>query len=132
MADNEKKQVVLLVDDDEDFRLQQKLHLEKAGYAVIEAYSRKLAEELLKKEKPDIAIVDLMMEDKDDGFILCYHMKKMDNPIPVILVTAVTSETGYSFGASNEDERHWIKADAILAKPVRFEQLKQEIDRLLP
>ncbi len=35
------------------------------------------------------------------------------------------------FDAATDEERSWIKADAMLAKPIRFEQLKREIDRLL-
>jgi two-component system, OmpR family, response regulator len=121
---------VLLVDDDEDFRLQQKLMLENAGYRVVEAANRPEGEALLEKEKPDAAIVDLMMEEVDDGFALCYHIKKSKG-IPVIMVTGVTAETGYEFESGTDEERNWIKADAVLAKPVRAEQLLGEIKRLL-
>ena len=78
---------------------------------------------MLAQTRPDLAIVDLMMEYKDSGFALCYHIKKKDPSIPVILVTAVTSETGLEFDAATEEERSWVKADAMLAKPLRFEQL---------
>ena len=49
----------------------------------------------------------------------------------MILVTAVTSETGLVFDPTSPAERAWVGADAVLAKPIRFEQLKREIDRLL-
>lgn len=129
MADSSK--TVLVVDDDVDFLAQEKLHLERAGYRVITAGSRKEAEELLEKERPDLALVDLMMEEVDGGFTLCYHIKRKDPTIPVIMVTAVASETGMGFDAATSEERQWVKADAMLAKPVRFEQLKREVDRLL-
>ncbi len=57
-------------------------------------------------------------------------MKKKYPGMPVVLVTAVTSETGLEFDAATDEERSWVKADALLAKPVRFEQLKREIERL--
>ena len=79
-----------------------------------------------------MAIVDLMMENFDDGFRLCYKIKKADKNIPVILVTGVAGETGMDFDASTNEERSWIKADVVLDKPIRFEQLKREMDRLLP
>jgi hypothetical protein len=47
------------------------------------------------------------------------------------LVTAVTSETGLEFDAATEEERSWVKADAMLAKPLRFEQLLAELRQLL-
>lgn len=122
---------ILIVDDDPDLLLQLGLQLKAAGYGVLEADSQKAAEELLKTTKPDMAILDLMMEDKDGGFILSHHIKALDPSIPVIIVTAVTHETGIEFGVTSPEDREWIKADAILAKPVRFEQLNREIERLL-
>ncbi len=122
---------VLVVDDDADFLEQHKLMLESVGYNVITADSQARAEEILKETKPNLAIVDLMMEHADGGFALCYHIKKLDSNIPVILVTAVASETGLEFDAATTEERSWVKADAFLAKPVRFEQLQHEINTLL-
>ena len=65
------------------------------------------------------------------AWYLCHRIRKKDPSIPVILVTSVNSETGMEFNAATDQERSWIKADALLAKPVRFEQLRREIDRLL-
>ena len=72
-----------------------------------------------------------MMEDPDAGFMLCHHIRKKDPSIPVILVTSVNSETGLDFDMATDEERVWIQADALLSKPIRFEQFKREIDRLL-
>jgi CheY-like chemotaxis protein len=121
---------ILLVDDDIDYLAATRLQLEAAGYEVIVAESPGEARERLAAQKPDAAIVDLMMEAPDDGFALCYHIKKADPAIPVILVTAVTSETGIEFDATTGEDKAWIKADALLAKPVRFEQLQHELRRL--
>lgn len=128
---NADAKTVLVVDDDVDFLEQQRLLLQAAGYNVIAAEGQKAAEKALQQTRPDLAVVDLMMEHMDGGFALCYRIKKLDPAIPVILVTAVTSETGLGFDAATDEERSWVRADAMLAKPVRFEQLKKEIDRLL-
>jgi DNA-binding response OmpR family regulator len=125
------QKTILVVDDDFDFSQQQKLQLEAAGFNVLLADSQRRAEEMLSQTRPDAAVVDLMMEYKDSGFALCYHIKKKDSSIPVILVTAVTSETGLEFDAATEEERSWVKADAMLAKPLRFEQLLAELHQLL-
>jgi len=131
MTTDSASKTVLLVDDDVDFRTQLQLQLQAAGYTVIEAESQQEAEELLAGTRPDLAVVDLMMEHMDGGFALCYHIKRKDPQIPVILVTGVTAETGLEFDVATDDERAWIKADAWLSKPVRFEQLQREIERLL-
>jgi len=125
------KTTVLLVDDDLDFLEQHKLLLLAKGFEVLTAESQAQAEELLKTARPDVAVLDLMLEHVDGGFALCYHIKKLDPKIPVILVTAVTSETSLAFDASTAEERRWVKADVLLPKPIRFEQLLREINRLL-
>jgi hypothetical protein len=49
----------------------------------------------------------------------------------VILATAVSRETGLSFGLDSEQEKAWIRADRYLEKGVRPEQLDNEIMKLL-
>lgn len=122
---------VLIVDDDEDFLLQQEICLKKAGYRVRTAAGRKEAELLVEKEKIDCAVIDLMMEEVDGGFVLAHHLKAANPALPVIMVTAVTSETGLNFGTMAEGEKKWVKADVVLAKPIRYEQLIREVQRLL-
>jgi len=124
------RKTVLLVDDDQDFLLQQKTLLQAAGFDVAVAQGRAEAETVLQKSRPDLAVVDLMMEHMDDGFALCHEIKTNWPNVPVILVTAVARETGLEFDPNAPKGGSWIKADAMLAKPIRFEQLKREIDRL--
>jgi len=122
---------LLVVDDDLDMLEQTKIHMEAAGFEVVTAESEKQATELLKTYKPDLAILDLMMENHDSGFILSYKIKKKDPKIPVIIVTAVTSQTGIDFDVTTSDESSWIKADAVIAKDIRYEQLIGDVNRLL-
>ena len=121
---------VLLVDNDLNVLSQCKTQLEQAGYAVKTAESRREAEEKLAAGKPDLVITELMLEHADAGFTLCHHVKQLDATLPVIVVTAVAAKTGLEFDAATAEERSWIKADAMLAKPVRFEQLQHLMERL--
>jgi len=131
MNDTQDKATILIVDDDPDVLEQTRLHLEIAGYQVISAESEKEAEERLVSFQPDLAILDLMMENQDSGFILAYKIKKVNPNTPIILVTAVTSQTGIAFDMNSREEASWIKADAILVKDIRYEQLLSEVERLL-
>lgn len=126
-----EKKTILIADDDVDLLLQLKLQFEAAGFAVITAESGRDAEKVFAQTRPDLAVLDLMMEQMDAGFTLSYHIKKKDPSIPIILITGVTHETGFEFEVSSDEERSWIKADAILDKPIRFEQLMREIERLI-
>lgn len=119
------------MDDDQDYLYQLKTRVESFGFQTILAESQKEAEELLEKTKPDLAILDLMMENEDSGFILCYKMKKKYPEVPIIIATGVAAETGLSFDLNDENNRKWIKADCFLEKGIRSEKLRQEIDNLL-
>ena len=125
------KKVVLLVDDDPDYLFQQKTQLEAAGFEVVSAGGECEAEKLLAECVPDVAVLDLMMEQSDAGFTLCHHIRRKHPTLPIVLVSAVNSETGLEFDAASGAEKSWIKADAFLSKPIRFEELKRELDRLL-
>lgn len=131
MIPHNQKPVVLLVDDDEDFLFQQRVQLQDAGFEVVTAQGQAQAEQLLEDRRPDIAVLDVMMENPDAGFVLCHHIRKKHPSIPLVLVTSVNSETGMDFDMATEEDRNWIKADVLLSKPIRFEQLRGEIDRLL-
>ena len=125
------KKTILVVDDDSDILDQVTAILSNAGYEVVSAEGQASAEEALLKMKPDMAIVDLMMEEKDSGFVLSYQIKKLYPGTPVILLTAVTGATGLSFASQSEEARSWTKVDRMLDKPIRSEQLKAEVQRLL-
>ena len=125
------KKKILAVDDDFDLLEQMTAVLTAAGYEVTAADGRAAAEDAILRVKPDLAILDLMMEEKDSGFVLSHQLKKLYPGMPVILLTAVAGATGLSFATQNADARSWIKVDKIMDKPVRPEQLKAEVRRLL-
>ncbi len=125
------KRTVLVVDDDIDLLTQLRMQFETIGYTVITAEGEREAEKVLETTKPDVAILDLMMENMDAGFTLSYHIKKKYPEVPVVIMTGVTRETGLEFDITSKEERSWVKADAILDKPIRFEQLLREIERLV-
>ena len=131
MKEKEEKQSILIVDDDVDFLDQLKMQLVSHRFQVLTAQTQKEAEHLLQQTVPDLAILDLMLEHFDGGFSLAYQIKKRHPQVPVIIVSGVTSETGIQFDSSTAEEKNWVKADTFLAKPIRFEQLLKEINRLL-
>ena len=121
---------ILVVEDDPDMMEQMKIYLESEKYEVISASTQKEAEPLIKPGAFHAAVLDLMMENPDSGFVLSHKIKKMDPKLPVIIVTSVTKETGFTFDKA-QDPKSWIKADVIIHKELRFEQLKAELKRLM-
>ena len=122
---------IMIVDDDPDQLVQLDLNVKGFGFDTITAASQKEGEALLDKEKPDLAIVDLMMENQDSGFILSYKIKQKYPDVPVIITTSVTSVTGLKFSLETGNDRRWIKADKYIEKGIRPDQLHREINKLL-
>lgn len=128
---NKSEVTILVADDDPDYLFQTVFNLKRAGYKTVAVESQADAEAVIARSKPDLAIFDLMMENDDSGFILCYKTKKRYPDVPVILATAVSNETGISFSLDSEMDKSWIRADVYLEKGIRPEQLDQEIMKLL-
>ena len=126
-----EKKKILLVDDDPDYLFQLTITLEDMGFEVISAQTQQEAENIIAKLKPDLAILDLMMENQDTGFILCHIIKNKYPDVPIIIASAVTAETGLLFDVESEEDRQWVKADLFLDKGIRNDQLHKEINKLL-
>ncbi len=127
----ETKKKILIVDDDEDVIEQLSIILEGAGYEVHAAGGQAEGEELLLSVRPDLAILDLMMEEMDSGFVLSHYVRKLYPDVPIVLLTAVTAATGLSFASTSPDAKEWAKVDQIMDKPVRSEQIRTLVERLL-
>lgn len=128
---DEMNKIIMLVDDDTDLLYQLNIRFKEEGYETVTADSQENADTLLKKIKPDLVVSDLMMEDIDGGFSLSYHIKKLYPTVPVIIVTGVTKELGLPLSTNSEEGMKWIKADAILHKPIKFEDLLKEVKKYI-
>lgn len=126
----EKIKKILLVDDDIDLLEQNKIILEAKGFTVVTAESGEDGWKAFQQEKPDAAIIDLIMEEMDSGFVLCYKIKKTEHgkKIPVYILTSATYDTGFKFSAATSEEKEWIKCDGILNKPVVIEELIAKLE----
>lgn len=127
----EKTKTILIADDDIDILSQISSYVKNMGFNVITAETQKEAETIIREQKPDLAIFDLMMDNRDSGFILSYTLKKKYPDVPVIIATAVTADTGIIFEVNTAEQKSWIKADRYLEKGLRPEQLEKEIKQLL-
>ncbi|MGL4942650.1 MAG: response regulator transcription factor [Thermoguttaceae bacterium] len=122
---------LLFVTADDDFGAPMQTALEEEGFVVRTATGVETAQTEAQSRQCDIAIIDLKLERPDGGFTLCHHLKK-DNPkLPIILLSDANSKMGTDFSLHAAADRNWINADALLQKPVRFEQLLYESQRLL-
>lgn len=124
-----KSKTVLLVDDDRDFLEMHTAVLEHRGYEVITAQSSDECMAKLGETKPDIVILDVMMEQFDSGFKASEKIKQKYKNLPVMLLTSIGTQTNLDFSSSKE-VLEVSGADALLDKPVSPKVLIDEIERL--
>jgi len=118
--------MILIVDDEDDILFILKNVLSKKGYSVKEAYSGEEALELVKKEKPDLIFMDIMMPGMD-GWETAKTIK--DNPqtkdIPISMLSVKSDPEDMK--RSSE----YAGADRHLTKPVDFSLLLHTAESLI-
>jgi len=128
-SDIKKMKQVLIVDDDLDFLEIHSTVLKNRGYEVITARSSKECLEMLEKVRPDLVVLDVMMEQFDAGFQVSKKIKEKYGSLPVILLTSIGFQTGLEF-SSNAGVLEATGADLLLDKPVSPEVFVEEIEKL--
>jgi CheY-like chemotaxis protein len=123
---------ILLVDDDPSFLDATATVLEGFGYRIIKALNPEECFEELKKELPDLIILDVMMARLDSGFDVCRKLKTEDRTkqIPILMLTAVDKKYPFDFGSS-AGEPDWLPVDEFLDKPVEAMELVEHVRKLL-
>jgi len=120
---------ILIVDDDPDFLEIHSTVLRNRGYEVRTARSSKECLEKLDKGRPDLVVLDVMMEQFDAGFEVTKKIKKKYPKLPVMLLTSIGLQTGLEF-SSNADVLEATGADLLLDKPVSPDVFVAAIEKL--
>ena len=123
---------IVIVDDDQDIRDSLQAILQGQQYTAITAADRTEGMEKIKTEKPDLAILDVMMSSYDDGFEMARELKKDPEfkDMPILMLTGVKGKTGIDFKSTAGDPT-WCPVDSFLDKPVEPDTLVAEVEKLL-
>ena len=106
------KYLILCVDDDPDVLIPLKIVLESGGYAVVTAADGKAGVRAFRESRPDLVLLDLMMEEIDTGTRVLKEMQAIDGKVPIFLL----SSTGdYLQGATDTSE---LGLAGVFQKPV--------------
>ncbi len=122
---------ILIIDDDIDLVEAMRLTLENAGFEVIDAQDGQKGLEKIEKEKPDLVLLDVMMETQDEGFHIAYQIRNNEETadLPIIMLTAVGAETGFSF--DKEKDENFLPVDEFIEKPVNPDTLIEYVKKSL-
>jgi len=126
-----KAKLILLVDDDRDFLEQNRGVLTARGYRVAGFSDPGAALRAAEGEPPDLLVSDLMMKALDSGFTLARAIKSRFPAVPVILVTAASSQRGFDFSPRGPEDLAAMNADAFFDKPVDPAALIAKVEELL-
>lgn len=118
-------QRVLVVDDDKSIVKLLSAYLEQSGYQTIPAYDGEMAVYILRRERPDLIILDLMMP-KRDGWEVT-SLVRADKTLaatPIILLTARVEDTDKIVGLE-------LGADDYITKPFNAREVVARVKALL-
>ncbi len=104
-------QTILVVDDDKEIVRLVRAYLEKAGYQALTAYDGETALHVLRHDRLDLMVLDLMLPDRDGWDIT--RLVRSDPtlaPIPIIMLTASIDDTDKIIGLE-------LGADDYITKP---------------
>lgn len=119
-AKAESSATILVVEDDESISEAVVYNLRKKGYRPLSARNGLEGLRLLRREKPDLMILDLMLPEMD-GWKLCEQARQDGNELPIIILSARTSEFDKVQGLS-------IGADDYMAKPFGMNELLARVE----
>ena len=122
---------ILVVDDDQDIVDSITIMLESQGYEVVAAQSGEEGMRLVGEKRPDLILLDIMMEKLTTGLHIGYDLRK--NPeyrsIPIIIISGIGEATG--FDLATEKETDYVAADEFLEKPVKPDVLLKRVAELI-
>ncbi len=118
---------ILLVDDDPDIIEACSLILEKEGYEIQSASNREEGMKKVTEFDPDLLILDVMMEQPDDGIAMAQELRRQQFTKPILMLTSIGKATGFSFGKDNDI----VPVDAFEEKPLAFHRLITLVKQLL-
>ena len=128
---------VLIVDDDPDIVEALKMTLEANRYKVFTAANGTEGLKQVKAVKPDLIILDVMMDTVTEGFQVTYQLRNPDpqseyaqySKIPIMMLTAIGEKKHMKF--STQTDGDFLPVDDFVEKPIRPQVLLEKVKKLL-
>lgn len=129
MGTGKLRKTVLLVDDDADFVEMHRRLLADHGYNVRTACSGRECLELVYNRKPDLIVLDMMMESEVVGFHLSRELRNSEHTktIPLVMITSANDTTPFRI----EPDETWLPVNALIEKPVDPFLLLDVVNKIL-
>jgi CheY-like chemotaxis protein len=128
MAD---KKTILLIDDDADIHEAVRMILEPSGYKIECALTGPAGLEAARGHKPDLILLDIMLDSPSEGFHLAYELKKDDvlKTIPIIIISSIGKTMGMDY--AKELGSDYVPVNMFLDKPFDAGTLRGAVQKAL-
>ena len=117
---------IAIIDDDPDIIDASSLVLTSKGHEVFTANNPDDGYKIVKDNSPDLIILDVMMNEPDDGFFLAQKFRKNNITTPIIMYTSVSKTTGIDYGVNE-----MVPVNEYVEKPISPAQLIEKVEKLL-
>jgi CheY-like chemotaxis protein len=126
-----KKLNAVLIDDDKDYLFSMETFLSRNGFTVHTASNGKDGLDLIKKELPDIILLDVMMESVFSGFEVCKAVRSDPQLefIPIVGISGIGEELGIKYEKYKDEQ--YFTPDEFVDKPVDKQQLLRVIEQAI-
>jgi len=123
---------VLIVKDDPQFIAAATKTLEAKGLTVLVANGKPRAAVTAKREHPDLIILGLVMDNMSEGCSILSELQFQEETsrIPVIMVSSVTTETGFRIDHDGRAPK-WLRVEEFLNAPVDFDALAERVCEII-
>ena len=118
---------ILVIDDDPDITEACTLFLEREGFEVLSANSRSSGMASIEGASPDLVILDVMMEQPDDGMAMAQELRRNGFTKPILMLTSISMVSGLEYGRDNDV----VPVDEFQEKPVDPATLVEKVKNLL-
>ncbi len=121
---------ILIVDDNPDYLFTMETFLKSNGYETLTAEDGKMAMELIRAERPDMVLLDVMMETRFSGFEVCKKIRtdpELEETL-IISITGMAEELGVGF--DKYPDYHYFSPDEYIEKPVDKQYLLTRIQEI--
>ena len=115
--------LILVVDDEENIQDISRMYLEQEGYRVQGIGDGIAAVEAARDVKAALMVLDIMLPGMD-GFAVCHTLRKENNPIPIIILTARDEDADKIMGLE-------LGADDYMVKPFNPHELVARVKAIL-
>ncbi len=118
---------ILIVDDDQDTVDSMSMILKQNGHETDSAGNREDGIRMAMEGCVDLMILDIMMEEPDDGIVVAQELRRKGFTKPIIIMSAISKATGLKYGQNDAI----TPVNDFIEKPVKPDMLLKKVEEFL-